>query len=788
MPIYRTDKQQHILNLKGYFLISLIFILTGIFISTIVNAQQKDVLFLHRNSNIIVLDESNNPLNLAWAGGLNSAQISHIDLNGNGIKDLFVFDKDGFKVSTFINLNKAQGNYKTYKYAPKYESMFPKFEYWCLLRDYNQDEKMDIFTSVTAGIGVYKNVTVPGKDLKFELVSPRLDSKYSAYFTNLFVTGQDLPVIEDLDYDGDIDILTFGVYGTLLEYHRNMSFERYGNYDSLDFVLKNKCWGHFGENSTNNSISLFDTCQYNVSNPQIISNDTILRKSKQNKRHVGSSLVAIQMNNDSAMDLVIGDVTFSNVTYLQNDSNIGTPNKNTSMIAQDTNFPKNFSNTIPVDIDYFPGMFYLDVNNDDTKDFIASPNVMDFLGKTEAGDNYASVWLYKNVGSNAHPDFKIATKRFLQEEMIDVGSGASPALADINSDGLLDMIVANYVYHDSTGSQLAYFKNIGTKSTPKFKLMNLNFGKLKSFNLNTKTNKPALGISPTIADINNDSVLDMLVGDAEGKIHWFTIDSTGIQLVKANFDSIDVGYYASPQLVDLDGDGLLDLVIGNQRGHIYYYRNTGTPTSPQFTLVTNQLGNVDTAPYGGNRGFCNPYFYRLNDTLKLLCATRSGYLHYYTDIDSNLNDTFTRIDTTYLGIYGGEGISIAGGDFIRNDSIPDILIGQWQGGLTAWTGSLTDSLPKDNTGIMHLEKALYFKVYPNPANSVLNIQYNPKATNYRSVYLDIYTLLGKKVKSTLIGSESKVNIQNMTNGIYILFIRTKSNKILDRKKIVIQHP
>ena len=62
-----------------------------------------------------------------WAGGLNSPQFSPIDLNGDGIKDLFVFER-GYngKVLTFIN--QGTPNEVDYFHAPEYESIFPKIE------------------------------------------------------------------------------------------------------------------------------------------------------------------------------------------------------------------------------------------------------------------------------------------------------------------------------------------------------------------------------------------------------------------------------------------------------------------------------------------------------------------------------------------------------------------------------------------------------------------------------------------------------------------------------------
>ena len=45
-----------------------------------------------------------------WAGGLNSCQISRIDANGDGNKDIFIFDRIGSRISIFINMGDVQGD------------------------------------------------------------------------------------------------------------------------------------------------------------------------------------------------------------------------------------------------------------------------------------------------------------------------------------------------------------------------------------------------------------------------------------------------------------------------------------------------------------------------------------------------------------------------------------------------------------------------------------------------------------------------------------------------------
>src|SRR3569832_768031 len=70
-----------------------------------------------------------------WAGGLNFIQSSSIDLNLDGVKDLFTFDRSGNKIRTFIKTGAAGTT--AYRYDPAFERKFPKITDWALLADYN---------------------------------------------------------------------------------------------------------------------------------------------------------------------------------------------------------------------------------------------------------------------------------------------------------------------------------------------------------------------------------------------------------------------------------------------------------------------------------------------------------------------------------------------------------------------------------------------------------------------------------------------------------------------------
>lgn len=66
-----------------------------------------------------VQDQDGNVLALPWTGGLNAAQFNTMDLNGDNVEDLVLFDRMADQVLTFLRSN------NTYEYAPEYESVFP---------------------------------------------------------------------------------------------------------------------------------------------------------------------------------------------------------------------------------------------------------------------------------------------------------------------------------------------------------------------------------------------------------------------------------------------------------------------------------------------------------------------------------------------------------------------------------------------------------------------------------------------------------------------------------------
>lgn len=83
---------------------------------------------------------------------------------------------------------------------------------------------------------------------------------------------------------------------------------------------------------------------------------------------------------------------------------------------------------------------------------------------------------------------------------------------------------------------------------------------------------------PAAGDLDADGDLDLVSGERSGSFHFF--ENTGTARLPAftertrwdnPLDGRDVGFDSAPALLDLDGDGDLDLVSGNDQGGITFY-------------------------------------------------------------------------------------------------------------------------------------------------------------------------------------------------------------------------
>ncbi len=723
------------MTLKNLFLLFFIFCFTSSFSQMTLNRDTS-----------LTITENGIAFSSAFSGGINAGQFSEIDLNLDGKMDLVVFDKSGNKISPFINDN---GNYI---YAPKYRSAFPKLHDWMLLADYNCDGKNDIYTYSSGGMAIYENTS--STNLSFSLITSLVLSNYGSNNLNIYISPVDIPAIADIDYDGDLDILTFSILGGFVEYHKNMAMELTGNCDTVAFEFSESCWGLFYE-GLNSYILNCPNCQC----PPIVNPNAADEKQK----HAGSTLLAIDIDNDNDMDLVLGDVSYNNLNLLIN----GGDNQNALMISVDSIFPQNHSNTIAADMHVYPATYYLDVTNDGVKDLIVTTN------SQNNSENFESSWLYKNAGQTNNPDFNFVQTNFLQSDMIDLGKSAFPTFYDYNNDSLLDLVVGNYGYHVAYNdpiSSLALFENTGTKDIPKYDLIDRDWQGISTVNLNTNLNIPVLNISPTFGDLDGDGDKDMLLGDADGELHYFNNQAGNFNITLPNYFSIDVGYFSQPQLVDVDRDGLLDIIIGEQDGSLNYCPNSGTVTNAAFDTIIKNWGGIDVDTNYFSSGYSSPKLIDSNGVYQLFVGSYTGTIYQFTNIDGNLSGQFLPVYSTAANLWDGGKCAFALAD-INNDNQLEMILGNLSGGIAYFS---SDTLLNDTSTTNTLNnKQTNFSIYPNPANGQVTIESSEIGI------VKIINLLGKTIyKARKSSYLIEINTSKFAKGIYILQLNGMTSKVL----------
>lgn len=696
-----------------------------------------------------------------WVGGFNAPIFSEIDLNGDGRKDIFVFEKDGNRISTFIN--QGTPNTVDYVYAPEYAKKFPvSMHDWVLLKDFDCDGKEDIFTySYSGGMTVYKNDYSSSSGLKFNLAYNLVYSKYGPVTANLYVAAVNLPALVDVDYDGDLDVLTFPVSGSFVEYHENKGVELFGKCDTLVYQLNPSCFGNFGLSGLANTGILNAGCRMGEPQAPVIDLENL------STMHSGSCMIAFDIDGDYDRDIMNGDILGNNMLMLYNGGDSTLANMN----VQDDNFP---SYDTPINLITFPSPYYLDVNNDGNKDLLTAPCI------SGSAENYNNVLYYINTTDNNSNIFNYQQNRLFVEDMVEVGAGANVTFTDIDSDGLKDLIVGNYGYFRPIPpfeSGLSYYRNTGTATNPAFELQTIDYGNFFSLSLT--------GLDPSFGDIDSDGDQDLFLGNTDGTIIWYTNTAgagntpvytiTQPELLASTGSPIDVGQFSSPQIVDVNRDGKLDLIIGERTGTINYYENTGTPFAPQFTLVTTQFGGLNVNTSLTIYGYSNPCLYDSAGTYQLLVGSISGYMYQYNNIDGNLNGTFNLVDSMYYGIHEPDRSTVDVAD-LNGDGINEIAVGNNAGGIALYKWDTSSEVSEV------IGTTFGFNIYPNPASEMITVKFDSQLLKSRNI--EIIDLLGNIISElTTDNNVAVIDTRNLSQGVYLCRVVENSN-VITRKFIV----
>lgn len=697
-------------------------------------AQTGPDLFLDNRPPVII---NGNTLSMPWTGGLNSPIFNEIDLNADGINDLMVFDRVGYRYSTYIN--KGIAGAADYTYDPFYTSLFPAVRDWVRTADYDCDGDMDLFIYNNGVMAVYRNDPGPGYPL-FVLVINSLDSDYGPFSAPIFVSPVNMPALTDVDGDGDLDVLTFSNSSNFIEYHMNYAMDSTGSCGSFNFYLQPYCWGYFKLSGLTNIGILNQNCRSGA-----INDDDAERN-----RHSGSVLTPLDQGCDGDIDLFNGDILGENMLFLENGGNPDSA----IITSQDTAFPVY---DVPVDMQNLPAAYYMDVDNDGNKDLIVSPYAT-------VGEDFTNVWLYRNTTDNCTNTFDFIKNRFLADQMIDVGTASNVAFYDVDADGLMDIIAGNDIYYNSNPnlsvSRLAYFRNTGTATQPGFTLISddwLNLSSLSQY-----------GLFPAFGDLDNDNDSDMLLGNANGTLIYYMNTAgagnpSSFTLSSVQYQGIDIGNNSTPQIIDVNRDGKNDLIVGERSGILNYFENIGTASVPVFTNWVANFGGVNVLGPLSIAGYSQPLLFDDAGSYKLLVGSESGTIFFYENIDGNLSGTFTLADSSYQDIFEPKRITITRAD-IDGDGKTDLLAGCNSGGMRLYTQYT--SIGSVETDYQGNEK---FDIFPNPGRYNITLRLQPSRAANRLI--TISDPCGRVIQEfNAYSNEVQLDISTLNSGIYFISV------------------